>query len=166
LKKIITLDQLSKVTSNAKKKGRTIGLITGCFDVLHIGHVQLFEFAKSRVDLLVVGIDNDKTIKLSKGDDRPLFNQDERASVLSALSAIDYVFIVDDVYKYGSPNLDHIFDNILLKVKPDYLITTKQTDRFWENKKKKMEKFGGKLISHKLYEEKSSTNIIKKLGLS
>ena len=65
----------------------------GCFDVLHIGHIKLLEFAKSQGDYLIVGIDSDERVKKSKGQDRPFNNQKNRCEFLRAISAVDEVVI-------------------------------------------------------------------------
>ena len=65
----------------------------GCFDVLHIGHIKLLEFAKYQGDYLIVGIDSDERVKESKGPDRPINNQKDRCEFLRAISAVDEVVI-------------------------------------------------------------------------
>lgn len=65
----------------------------GCFDVLHIGHIKLLEFAKSQGDYLIVGIDSDERVKESKGPGRPINNQRDRCEFLRAISAVDEVVI-------------------------------------------------------------------------
>lgn len=76
--KIKTLSQIVKMAAAARKKGQKVGLITGCFDVVHAGHVDLFRFAKKHCDLVVVGLDSDETIKLNKGPNRPIHNISQR----------------------------------------------------------------------------------------
>lgn len=70
----------------------------GCYDILHIGHIRLFEFAKSLGDKLIVGIDADNRIKKSKGNNRPINNQEFRKEILQAVKFIDevYIFYTDD----------------------------------------------------------------------
>jgi D-beta-D-heptose 7-phosphate kinase/D-beta-D-heptose 1-phosphate adenosyltransferase len=80
--KIQTLQRVSKICKKLKAQGKTIGLITGCFDVFHIGHLQSICFAKTKCDTLVIGIDNDKSVKLSKGSKRPIFTARQRALVM------------------------------------------------------------------------------------
>ena len=77
---------------------KKLGFVNGCFDVLHIGHIRLFEFAKKHCDILVVGIDTDERVKELKGPDRPINNQDERAEFLMNLKNVDKVcfFSSDD----------------------------------------------------------------------
>ena len=84
--KIRSIDTLKNIWTN------------GCYDILHIGHIRLFEFAKSLGDKLIVGIDSDNRIKKSKGDDRPINKQEFRKEILQAVRFIDevYIFYTDD----------------------------------------------------------------------
>jgi len=70
----------------------------GCYDILHIGHIRLFEFAKSLGDKLIVGIDADDRVKQFKGNNRPINNQEFRKEILQAVKFIDkiYIFYTDD----------------------------------------------------------------------
>lgn len=67
----------------------------GCFDILHIGHIKMLQYARSLGDNLVVGIDSDRRVKELKGDSRPINNQDDRREFLLALSCVGDVFIFD-----------------------------------------------------------------------
>ena len=67
----------------------------GCYDIIHIGHIKLFEYAKSLGDILIVGIDSDRRVRELKGNDRPINCQDFRKTVLEAIRFIDMVFIFD-----------------------------------------------------------------------
>jgi len=69
--------------------------VNGCFDVIHPGHIQLFEYAKSFGDYLIVAIDSDKKVGEMKGYDRPIFCQEDRAKTLEAIRYIDIVYIFD-----------------------------------------------------------------------
>ena len=85
--------------------------INGCFDILHIGHVRLFDYAKIFGDQLIVAIDSDKRVKELKGDSRPINNQNDRKEMLLSNKNIDYVFIFDsaeeleDLISDISPNV-------------------------------------------------------------
>jgi len=65
----------------------------GCFDILHPGHVQLLNFAKSQGDYLIVGIDSDLRVKLNKGEERPINSQEDRKFMLENLKCVDEVLI-------------------------------------------------------------------------
>ena len=61
----------------------------GCFDILHIGHLKMLEYAKSKGDYLVVGIDTDARVKQLKGEDRPFNNEDDRKNFLLSIKFVD-----------------------------------------------------------------------------
>lgn len=65
----------------------------GCFDILHIGHIKMLQYARSLGDYLIVGIDGDRRVKELKGDCRPINNQNNRKDFLLSLKCIDSVFI-------------------------------------------------------------------------
>ena len=73
------------------KKNKKIIWTNGCFDILHRGHIELFKFAKSQGDYLIVGIDTDERVKTSKGDSRPINNLEDRVAMLEAISYINGV---------------------------------------------------------------------------
>ena len=68
----------------------------GCFDIIHPGHIQVLQFAKSLGDKLIVGINSDSSVKRLKGPDRPINNQEDRKKVLEALRCVDQVVIFDE----------------------------------------------------------------------
>ena len=65
--------------------------INGCFDILHRGHIEMFRYAKSLGDTLIVGVDSDEKVKKDKGDDRPINNLEDRMVVLNSIKHIDMV---------------------------------------------------------------------------
>ena len=69
--------------------------VNGTFDILHVGHIALLDYAKSLGDQLVVGIDSDDRVRLLKGSNRPINSQLERGTLLSALKSVDKVFVFD-----------------------------------------------------------------------
>lgn len=73
-----------------------IVLATGCFDIIHRGHISLLEKA-STMGWLVVGINSDKAVRHLKGTDRPINNQDDRCYVLASLACVHRVFVIDDI---------------------------------------------------------------------
>jgi D-beta-D-heptose 7-phosphate kinase/D-beta-D-heptose 1-phosphate adenosyltransferase len=87
--------------------------VNGCFDVLHPGHIQLFEYARSLGDYLIVAIDSDKKVGEMKGLDRPIFCQDDRARTLEAIRYIDVVHIFDS---------KEDLENLLKSIGPDIMI--------------------------------------------
>lgn len=165
--KIKALDELSDICKGLRKKGKVVGLITGCFDILHINHITLFENAKDEVDILIVGIENDETIKLSKGSHRPINTQSSRLRFLSALNDVDYVFLIEGVYSFKDGKIAEKHHKQIIKhMQPDYLITNRKADSYWETKKKRLIKSNTKLIDIGTIEASVSTTIIEKKLMS
>ena len=76
--------------------GKKIVFTNGCFDLIHLGHVKYFQFAKKQGDLLVVGVNTDASIRRLKGPKRPVINEHDRLGVLEELESIDYLVRFDD----------------------------------------------------------------------
>ena len=106
-------------------KGKKIVFTNGCFDLLHRGHIETINFAKSKGDILVLGLNSDKSVKRLKGESRPIHDQNTRLQVLSSIYAIDYVILFDEdtplnIIKKLKPNIlvkggDYNIDNIIGK---------------------------------------------------
>lgn len=159
-KKIMRLSEIKKVRERLGTKKKTVGLITGCFDVLHLGHIELFRFAKKHVDVLVVGIDNDSSVKMTKGESRPIFNQKQRAQQLSELKSVDYVFVIKDTVSFQSDEAEKVQEKILTQLKPTHMFTTPQADKYWTAKKKRAQTFGVKLLAMRKKQTSSTSNIV------
>ena len=94
INKIVSLDILKHKIK--EKSDPRVVFTNGCFDLVHVGHVRLLRQARSRGDLLVVGLNSDSSVHLIKGEGRPLVPEAERAEVLAALECVDYVVLFDD----------------------------------------------------------------------
>jgi rfaE bifunctional protein nucleotidyltransferase chain/domain len=94
--KIKKRDELEKILEDLKGKGKKVVFTNGCFDILHIGHVRCLKEAKKLGDILVVGLNSDRSVRSIKGPSRPFTPEAERAEVLSALACVDYVVIFDE----------------------------------------------------------------------
>src|SRR5712691_8008362 len=79
-----------------KSSGKVVVFTNGCFDLLHPGHVALFEAARAQGDVLVVGLNSDRSVRALKGEGRPLIPEQERAETLEALEAVDRVVVYDE----------------------------------------------------------------------
>jgi D-beta-D-heptose 7-phosphate kinase/D-beta-D-heptose 1-phosphate adenosyltransferase len=91
--KIMSPHSLRIQLDRLREMGKKIVFTNGIFDLLHIGHIQLFQKAKALGDILVVGINSDESARLLKGEGRPIISDRERASIISAIAAVDYVTI-------------------------------------------------------------------------
>lgn len=94
--KIIPRSKVRQLSKKLKAKKLRIVFTPGGFDMIHVGHARYLALGKSLGDVLVVGINSDKSIKIYKGTDRPILNQERRAEMLAHLAAVDYVVIFDD----------------------------------------------------------------------
>lgn len=134
--KVKSLSETVEYLSDLKKDDKTIGFVTGCFDIIHISHINYFLKSKEFVDVLVVGVDSDLSIKLSKGENRPIFSQKTRCKLLSQLECVDVVLPFKKDIVFGSQDAYKYLLEITKKISPDYLITNTLNDRFWKKIKK------------------------------
>lgn len=96
LGQVVSQEELILHIRGRKRNGQLIVFTNGCFDLLHPGHVRLLEQARSLGDVLVVGINADASVRRNKGPNRPLIPEHERAEILAALAAVDYVVLFHD----------------------------------------------------------------------
>lgn len=94
--KVIERSAIGSWTSARRAEGKKVVFTNGCFDILHAGHVELLQAARSLGDCLVVGINSDASVRALKGEQRPINGQQERAAVLAALQAVDVVTVFED----------------------------------------------------------------------
>lgn len=94
--KIVPLDRAYRLVEEQKRCGQRVVFTNGCFDLLHVGHTRLLEEARKLGDVLFVAVNSDHSVRVLKGPGRPLQPEMERAEVLAALAAVDYVTIFDD----------------------------------------------------------------------
>ena len=136
-----------------RKKGKKIVFTNGCFDILHYGHIKLLEAAKSKGDILIVGLNSDKSVKRLKGEGRPIQGERARAKILASLRAVDYVVIFNE----STPL------RLIKSIKPDVLV--KGND--YKDKKvvgrKEVEGYGGKVYLFPIIKGYSTTRILNKL---
>ena len=151
--KICCMETLLAELSFHRQQKEIIVFTNGCFDVLHVGHIEFLKFCKKQGDILVMGLNSDSSVRQIKGPERPINNQLDRAAVLAALEMVDYVVIFDEPDPLKT----------IESVKPDVLV--KGVD--WAEKgvvgREFVESNGGKVILAPLVEGKSSTATIEKM---
>jgi rfaE bifunctional protein nucleotidyltransferase chain/domain len=91
--KVLDMDELAQRTETLRRAGKTVVATNGCFDLLHLGHVRYLQAARTRGDVLVVGINSDESVRQLKGAGRPLNNERDRAEILAALECVDLITI-------------------------------------------------------------------------
>lgn len=95
--KIVSRAELAGIASAVRAQSRKVVLTNGCFDILHPGHVRYLEAARGLGHILMVAINGDESVRLLKGEGRPLNPAPERAEIVAALEAVDYVVIFPEV---------------------------------------------------------------------
>lgn len=137
------------------KHPKIIAAVTGVFDILHIGHLNLIKFARENADFVIVGINSDRAVKILKGETRPINNEISRKELLEALKYVDKVHIVDDINMVKFLKLHA----------PSIWIKGAQYTLETLNKEEKdaVESYGGKILFAPHFEGISTTNIINKI---
>ena len=150
--KIKSREEITKIAEQLKKEGKKIVTTNGAFDLLHYGHVKLFEFAKQQGDILIVGLNSDESIKKYKDENRPITKQEHRAEILAALEFIDYVTIFDE------PECIKFVESI----KPNVHVNA-ATYGYDCIEKETVEKYGGKIKLFDIIKGHSTTELIRKI---
>ena len=114
-------DDLAERLRVMRALGKRVVFTNGCFDILHVGHIRSLRDAKSRGDILVIGVNSDRSVRKIKGPSRPVVPEEERVELLCAFDMVDYVTVFDD----------ETADAVLEKLRPD--IHAKGTDYTPEN---------------------------------
>jgi D-beta-D-heptose 7-phosphate kinase / D-beta-D-heptose 1-phosphate adenosyltransferase len=149
---IKTFDEITLLSKELKSRGKKIIFTNGCFDILHSGHVHYLETAKSYGDVLILGLNSDKSVTSIKGKGRPINIQLDRAYMLAALEAVDYVVVFDEDTPY----------DLIKAVKPDVLV--KGSD--YEGKKVVGQDIADELKLVQFVDGKSTTKTIEKIRKS
>jgi len=146
---IKTISEITTLSEELSMRGKRIIFTNGCFDLLHAGHVRYLESAKSFGDVLIIGLNSDRSVKALKGSDRPINMQKDRAYILAALEVVDYVVIFDEDTPY----------NLIKAIKPKTLV--KGAD--YEGKEVVGQDIAEELKFVEFVEGKSSSKTIKKI---
>lgn len=158
MSKIADLQECKKIIFIARKTKKKIVVCGGCFDILHIGHVKFLQEAKKTGSILIVLLESDENVKRLKGINRPIFNQKERAIVLSSLNCVDYVILLP----FMSKNSD--YDKLVLQLKPDVIAVT-ENDPLILQKKSQAKSVYGKIGIIPKIRTFSSSKLAKLLGI-
>lgn len=151
--KILDGKGLEAALQLARSKGQKIVFTNGCFDILHRGHVDYLSKARSLGDLLIVGLNSDKSVQRIKGESRPIQDENSRAEILASLLFVDYVVLFDQ----DTPL------ELIEKVKPDFLV--KGADYKPENivGHEIVEEKGGKVVTIEFLQGYSTSKIVEKI---
>ena len=131
---IVTLERLQEIVAAERAAGRTIALANGVFDLLHVGHIRYLAGAKAEADVLVVAVNDDESVRMLKGEGRPVMKESDRAELIAALRCVDYVILFSG----------KTVGDLLLRLRPD--VHCKGTDYTVETVPERpvVESYGGR----------------------
>lgn len=153
MSKIVTWDELKKAVERHRNEGKTIVFTNGCFDILHVGHVQYLQEARRMGDLLILGLNSDASVRAIKGEKRPLVPQAERAEVVAALTTVDYVTLFDETTPL----------RLIEFLRPDCLVKGGDWKEASVVGRDLVHSWGGRVVIIPLTEGASTTNIVEKI---
>ncbi len=129
MNKVLNIKDVNKLSVLLHQKNKRIVVCGGCFDILHVGHIRFLEKAKSEGDILLVFLENDKSVKKLKGAERPINSQKERAEILSSIEFVNYVILL------GEMKTNQDYDNLITLIKPDVIAVTAKDPQLVHNKR-------------------------------
>lgn len=150
MSKLVSQEDIINIVRKGQAEDKTYAATNGCFDILHVGHIRYLQKTKSLADFSIVMLNSDASVKLLKGESRPINCEEDRAELLSALSCVDYVVLFEE----KSPA------KLLEAIKPD--IYTKGADYTLETlpEKEIVERNNIKVEFIEFVQGKSTTNVI------
>jgi rfaE bifunctional protein nucleotidyltransferase chain/domain len=152
LARLYHLPDLLQARAQWKQQHKTVVFTNGCYDLLHPGHIRLLEQARSLGDVLIVGLNTDAGVRRSKGPNRPLTSQQERAELLLSLQAVDGVIFFDE----ETPR------QLIAELLPDILVKGADWSHFIAGREE-VEAAGGTVTAIALEPGYSTTGIIEKI---
>jgi D-beta-D-heptose 7-phosphate kinase/D-beta-D-heptose 1-phosphate adenosyltransferase len=152
-KKLKTLEDLKRITTQAQTAGKRVVLTNGCFDLLHRGHLHVLRSARELGDLLIVAMNSDTSVQQIKGPNRPIFPEADRTELIAAMEVVDYLLLFDE----GDPHL------LIEALKPDILVKGGDWKKDQVVGAEIVERHGGKVILVPYLEGYSTTEIIERI---
>lgn len=149
----ITREQLARRLERERQLGRRIVFTNGCFDLLHVGHVRCLRKARALGDLLVVGVNSDRSVARVKGPGRPIVPEAERAEMVGALGCVDYVTLFDE----ETP------EELISSVAPDILVKGGDWRPGEVVGREFVEERGGKVVIIPLEQGYSTSSLVERI---
>jgi D-beta-D-heptose 7-phosphate kinase/D-beta-D-heptose 1-phosphate adenosyltransferase len=149
--KIKKRDDLRRIVEDLKTKGKRIVFTNGCFDLLHVGHIRYLEKAKTLGDVLVVGVNSDRSVRGLKGPHRPILPEEERAEILSGLESVNYITVFDEPTPL----------ELISSLQPHILVKGGDWTKETTVGKEVVERLGGEVVILPFIEGSSTSNLIE-----
>ena len=153
--KLCSRQAIGRIARRLRRAGQRIVFTNGCFDILHAGHVAYLDRARRLGDVLVVGLNSDRSTRKLKGRGRPVNSEQDRASVLSALSSVDHVVIFED----ETPR------QLITAVRPHVLVKGADWSRSEIAGAREVAGWGGRIRRIPLLKGRSTTKILERIRL-
>ncbi|NLN00691.1 MAG: D-glycero-beta-D-manno-heptose 1-phosphate adenylyltransferase [Lentisphaerae bacterium] len=150
--KRVDLETMVAERERLRDAGRRVVFTNGCFDILHLGHVQYLTFARRQGDVLVIGLNSDASVRRNKGPKRPIVPEEERAALLLALRCVDYVVLFDE----ETP------EKLIGRLVPDVLVKGRDWAHFVAGREV-VEAAGGRVVLADLVPGRSTTGTIERI---
>jgi D-beta-D-heptose 7-phosphate kinase/D-beta-D-heptose 1-phosphate adenosyltransferase len=110
--KLKRLDEVAAIAAAARREGKKVVFTNGCFDLVHRGHLHILRGARAAGDLLIVGINTDRSVRIIKGPARPILSEIDRSELIASLEMVDYVVLFDEPTPLS----------LIAAIKPDVLV--------------------------------------------
>lgn len=146
-------EEVRRVRERLRVEGRRLVFTNGCFDILHVGHVRYLQEARRLGDALLVAVNSDASVRELKGAGRPVVPEAERAEMLAALAAVDYVTVFDD----ASPRA------LIAGLLPDVLVKGGDYALDEIHGREEVERAGGRVVALPFVEGASTTSVIERV---
>ena len=150
--KRVDLETMVAERERLRDAGRRVVFTNGCFDILHLGHVQYLTFARRQGDVLVIELNSDASVRRNKGPKRPIVPEEERAALLLALRCVDYVVLFDE----ETP------EKLIGRLVPDVLVKGRDWAHFVAGREV-VEAAGGRVVLADLVPGRSTTGTIERI---
>ncbi len=151
--KIKQREDLRRIVEDLKMKGKRVVFTNGCFDLLHVGHIRYLEGARSLGDILVVGVNSDRSVRNLKGPNRPILPEEERAEILSGLESVNYITIFDEPTPL----------ELISFLQPHILVKGGDWTKETTVGKEVVERSGGEVVILPFIEGSSTSNLIESI---
>ena len=148
---IIPVSQIASILAPLRQQKKTIGFTNGCFDCMHMGHLNSFARARAECDVLIVGVNSDRSVKSYKGPDRPIQDERTRATLVASLKYVDYVVVFEETTA----------ENLIDLIRPDVVAKEGYSIDQWPEARQVIA-YGGRAVILERVEGYSTTDFIAK----
>jgi D-glycero-beta-D-manno-heptose 1-phosphate adenylyltransferase len=153
--KLLNIESLLSERQRMRREGKRVVFTNGCFDLLHPGHVRYLAEARALGEALIVGLNSDRSVRLLKGEGRPILEEGGRAEVIAALEAVDFVIVFDE----DTPR------ELIARLLPDVLVKGGDWPLDKIVGRQEVEAAGGEVVALPYVEGFSTSEVIKRIVL-